>query len=122
MPKKILIVEDEVMLREMYVQKFSQIGLEVVSASTAEEGLRMVRKEKPDLVLLDILLPKGNGTDMLKKLREDSVVGQTNVVAFSNFDDPIAKTTAEKLGVLDYLIKTNYTPKQIVERVKKYLK
>lgn len=119
--KKILIIEDEKMLKEMYVKKFSEMGYEVISAGNAENGLRKAKEERPDLILLDILLPRKNGIYTLKKIRKDPEIANIDVVAFSNFDDPNAKKEAKELGVLDYLIKTSYTPKQIVERIKEYL-
>jgi len=120
--KKILIIEDEKILREMYAQKFSQAGFEVVLATGAEDGLELAKKEKPDLILLDILLPKENGIFFLKKLRRDPWISQSEVVAFSNFDDPETREEAEGLGIRSYLIKTDFTPKEIVEKIKEYLK
>lgn len=122
MAKKILIIEDEKILRDMYVQKLSRAGFDVLSVAGAEEGLETAKKEKPDLILLDILLPKESGIFFLKKLREDPDITQSEVVAFSNFDDPDAREEAERLQVKDYLIKTDYTPKEIVEKIKEYLK
>jgi two-component system alkaline phosphatase synthesis response regulator PhoP len=120
--KKILIVEDEKILRDMYAEKFSHAGFEVICAADSQEGLKKARDEKPDLILLDILLPKENGIFFLTKLRSDPQVAKSEVVAFSNYDDPRTKEEARKLGVKDYLIKTNYTPKEIVEKIKEYLK
>ncbi|MFH1462418.1 MAG: response regulator [bacterium] len=120
--KKILIVEDEKILMDMYKDKFVQVGFNVVTASSAEEGLEKVVKENPDLVLLDILLPKGNGISFLKKLRKDPKTSFVVVVAFSNFDDPEVKAEALSLGVKDYLLKTNYTPQEIIDRIKIYAK
>ena len=119
--KKILIIEDEKILRDMYTEKFSRAGFKVVCASNSQEGLKLVKEEKPDLVLLDVLLPKENGIFFLKELRKDPQLGKCKVVAFSNYDDSQTRKEAEKLGVKDYLIKTNYTPKEIVERVERYL-
>lgn len=119
--KKILLIEDEKILAEMYRDKFSQAGFEVVLAFEAEEGLEITKKERPDLIILDILLPRANGISFLQKLREDPEVSLIPVVAFSNFDDPIIKKEAFRLGVKDYLIKTNYTPYEIVEKIKNYL-
>lgn len=119
--KKILIVEDEKILAEMYKDKFTQGGFEVILALSAEEGFELIHKEKPDLILLDILLPKENGIGFLAKLRKDSQFAETPVVAFSNYDDPITKREAFKLGVKAYLIKTSYTPQEIVEKIKDYL-
>ena len=120
--KKILIVEDEKILAEMYRDKFSQAGFKTLLAYSAEEGFKTALKEKPDLILLDILLPRGNGISFLKKLRKDKKTSKTLVVAFSNFDDPDTKKEAFNLGVKDYLIKTSYTPQEIIEKIKSYLR
>jgi len=113
---KILIVEDEEMLAEMYEQKFLQEDFDVKVARSAEQGLEMLKRENPDLVLLDILLPEGNGTYFLEKMNETDLAN-TPVVVFSNYNDPKTKHQARDLGVEKYLIKTNYTPDQIVEEV-----
>jgi len=120
--KKVLIIEDEKILGEMYKDKFTQAGFEVSLVIEAREGVELVKKEKPDLVLLDILLPRENGIFFLEELKKISEVASVPVVAFSNFDDPETKKRAAKLGAKDYLIKTGYTPQEIVEKVKGYLK
>lgn len=120
---KILIIEDELILAEMYRDKFTQAGYEVVLAFSAEEGLKLVKdkKEKPDLILLDILLPRENGIQFLKRFKKIAGVAQVPIVAFSNYDEPKTRKEAEELGVKDYLIKTEFTPNEIVEKVKTYL-
>ena len=120
--KKILIIEDEKILAEMYRDKFSQAGFKVIGAFDSEEGLKLAKKEKPDLILLDILLPKENGIAFLKKWKALPKVSSIPVVAFSNFDDPETKKEAKELGAKEYLIKSNYEPKDIVKRVNNYLK
>lgn len=122
MPKKILLVEDEKILGEMYKDKLMQEGFEIFWAMEAKEGLELAKKEKPDLIILDILLPRENGIEFLKWLKENPEISSIPVFAFSNFDDPETKRKAFSLGVKDYLIKTNYTPKEIVEKIKNYLK
>jgi two-component system alkaline phosphatase synthesis response regulator PhoP len=121
MAKKILIVEDEKILAEMYRDKFTEAGFEVSLTFEAKEGLKLAKKEKPDLIVLDILLPRENGVYFLTELRNDLEISSIPVVVFSNFDDPETKKTALGLGVKDYLIKTNYTPQEIVEKIKEYL-
>jgi len=121
MTKKILIIEDEKILSEMYTEKFQQAGFLVVSAPEAEDGLEVAKKEKPDLIILDILLPKGDGISFLQKMREEPDLSMTPVVVFSNFDDPTTKKAAFRLGVKDYLIKTNHTPGEIIEKIKTVL-
>ena len=119
--KKILIVEDEKILGEMYQDKFIQAGFEIVLAGSAEEGHEFLSKEKPDLILLDILLPRENGITFLTKIRKNPETASIPVVAFSNFDDSITKKEALSLGAKDYLIKTAYTPQEVIEKIKKYL-
>lgn len=120
--KKILLVEDERVLSEMYKNRFSKAGLKVYLASEAKEGLQQAKKIEPDLIILDILLPRENGIFFLEKWAKDSKISSIPVIIFSNFDDPHVRKRAKKLGAKDYLIKTNYTPRQITEKVKQYLK
>lgn len=118
--KKLLIVEDEKMLSEMYQDTFSQAGYEVFTAFTVEEGIKITRDKKPDLILLDILLPKESGIAFLQKLKKDFHISTIPVVAFSNYDDPKTKKKAINLGIKAYLLKTDFTPKDIVEKVEEY--
>ncbi len=120
--KKILIIEDEKILSEMYKDKFTKVGFEVISAFDSEEGLKLAKKEKPDLIILDILLPRENGVVFLNWLKADPEISSIPVIVFSNYDDPETRKRASKLGIKDYLIKADYTPKAIVEKVKSYLK
>ena len=105
----------------MYRDKFTQAGFKVFLASESKEGLALAKKEKPDLIVLDILLPRENGIAFLTRMRKDSEISAIPVVAFSNYDDPETKRQAIKLKVKDYLIKTDYTPQGIVEKIKEYL-
>ena len=120
--KKILLVEDEKTLSEMYQEKFTQAGFKVSLAIEAKKGIELAKKEKPDLVVLDILLPRENGIFFLEELRKDPEIASLPVVVFSNLDDPKTKQQAEKFGAMAYLIKTAYTPQGIVEEIKKFLK
>lgn len=119
--KKILIIEDEAILADMYKDRFSQEGYEVASALTSEEGINLAKKEKPDLILLDILLPKENGVGFLKRLKKEPEISSIPVVAFSNYDEPRTRKEAESLGVKAYLLKTDFTPQDLVKKIKDYL-
>ena len=119
--RNILIIEDEKILAEMYKDKFTRVGFNVILASSAEKGISLAKEKKPDLIILDILLPRENGIDFLKKLKEDSEASSIPVIVLSNYNNSEAKKAAGELGVKDYLIKTNYTPQQIVEKIKEYL-
>lgn len=120
--KKLLIVEDEVVLMDMYLAKLHKLGLTILSANSAEQGFAIAKKEKPDLILLDIILPMGNGVDLLEKIRKDEDTKDLKVLTFSNYDEPDTKKKALQLGSIDYLIKTNYTPNQIFKIIQNILK
>jgi len=119
---KILVIEDEKILAEMYRDKFEKEGFEIVLAGDGEEGIRMMKKERPSLVLLDILMPKENGIELLKKQKEDPDISSIPVIVFSNFDDAETRRQTLSLGAKAYLIKSNHNPKEIVEEIKKHLK
>lgn len=119
--KKILLVEDEKILGEMYEEKLTEEGFEVTWVPEAIAGLVLAKKEKPDLIILDILLPREDGIFFLAEMKRDPEIADIPVVAFSNYDNPETKKQAKELGVLDYLLKTDYTPQEIVEKIKSYL-
>jgi len=120
--KKILIVEDEKILSEMYYDVFIKAGFKVFSATESKQGLKIAKKEKPDLIILDILLPRESGIFFLEKLRQYPEISSIPVVVFTNYDGPDTKEQAKKFGVKDYLIKANFTPQQFVAKIKGYLK
>ena len=120
--KKILLIEDEKILLEMYKDKFEQEGFEMILSIDAEKGFELAKKEKPDLIILDILLPEKNGIFFLKQQMEDPEIASIPVVALSNYDHPEARKKALELGAKEYIIKTDFTPQEIVEKIKKYLK
>ena len=119
--EKILIIEDEKILAEMYRDKFIFEGFKVISAFSAEEGFKVIQKEIPDLILLDILLPEENGVSFLAKIKKISGFSSIPVLVFSNYDSPDIKKEALGLGAKEYLIKTNYTPNEIVVKIRKAL-
>ncbi len=114
---KILIIEDEQILIRMYQEKFEQAGFAVVSAFDVESGLELAKNEKPNIVILDILLPQNNGLFFLEQVKKEKELTSTPIIAFSNYDDPKTIQRAKELGAKDYLIKTNYTPDEIVAKV-----
>ena len=118
--KIILIVEDEKILSDMYKDKFTKAGFKVYTAFDSEDGLKLTKKEMPDLIILDILLPSENGISFLRKKDREGEIKKIPVIVFSNYDDPYTKKAAHEFGVEDYLIKANYTPKAIVDKVKSY--
>lgn len=115
------MVEDEQRMARMYKQVFEVAGFEMKLALTSEEGWEKLEEEKPDLVLLDILLPGEDGVSFLRKLRESEEYGDLSVFVLSNYDVPETKEEVAELGVEAYLMKANFTPARLVEEVKKHL-
>lgn len=115
---KILLVEDDKMLADMYITKFSKEGLKVMRAEDGAAGLELAKKEKPDLVLLDIIMPKLDGFAVLKELKNDPQMGSTHVLLLTNLGQSEDVEKGRQLGADDYFIKANHTPAEIVEKVK----
>ncbi len=120
--QKILIIEDDFFVRDLYKRELSRKGFEVSTAEDGAEGLLKVIEEKPDLILLDIMLPKMSGLDVLKKVKEKEEVKDIPVVLLTNLGQDNVIREGFTLGAVGYLIKAAYTPTQIIEEVKKFLR
>jgi DNA-binding response OmpR family regulator len=120
-PKKVLVIDDEKVLLELLSSKISQNGFAAIEARDGDEGLQKALREHPDLILLDIIMPKMDGVTMLKKLREDPWGKTVPVIVLSNLNtaESVEKSLAN--GVYDYLVKIDYTLDDLVEIVKKRL-
>jgi len=121
MPKKILIIEDDKFLRELVTQKLAKEGYEILEAADGENGVKMAKK-KPDLVLLDLLLPGINGFEVLARIKQNPSLSQIPVIILSNLGQKNDIEKGLKMGARDYLIKAHFTPAQIVEKIKNILK
>jgi DNA-binding response OmpR family regulator len=118
---KVLLVEDDKMIIDMYTLKFTQEGYDVVQAENGKDGLELAKKERPDIILLDIILPQMDGFTVLKELKADANVKDTPVVLLTNLGQDGDVKKGLELGANDYLIKANYTPSQVVDKVKSVL-
>jgi len=118
---KILIVEDEEVLLNVLKNKLQKEGFDVLSAKDGEEGLEVIGNEKPDLVLLDILMPKMSGIEVLKKLKEQGTLDNLPVIILSNSGQPSEIKEAKELGVKDCLIKAEFDPQEVVDKIRKYI-
>lgn len=119
--KKILIVEDEKFLSEMYQMKLEREGFEVTVAENGKEGLTLAKKEMPDLILLDLVMPTMDGYEALEKIRKDKKIKNLKVCILSNLGQADEIERSIKIGVEGFLIKANLTPSQLVENVYKLL-
>ena len=120
--KKILIVEDDKMISNMYQTKLKQEGYNVLIAEDGAQGLDLAVKERPDLILLDVILPQLDGFTVLQEIRLAPSLKETPVFMLTNLGTTEDKEKAKKLGATDYLIKANLTPSQVSDSIKKYLK
>ncbi|MDP2967045.1 MAG: response regulator [bacterium] len=122
MPKNILIVEDDRFLRELIAQKLIKEDFNISEAIDGEEGIKKIKEEKPDLVLLDLILPGIDGFEVLSKMREDPSITKIPVIILSNLGQREDVERGLKLGAVDYLIKAHFTPGEIIEKIKLVLK
>lgn len=122
MAYKILVVEDDKFLRELITQKLAREGYDVKEAVDGEEGVVKVKEEKPDVILLDLILPGIDGFEVLAKIKEDPEVENIPVVILSNLGQRDDVERGLKLGAVDFLIKAHFTPGEIIEKVEKIMK
>ncbi|MDP2926973.1 MAG: response regulator [bacterium] len=116
---RLLIVEDEPLLAEMYKDSFKEAGFQVVSAPNIENALKEIETRSPDLIILDILLLDKNGLSLIEKIKEQ----KRNIpfLVLSNYDDPETIEKAFELGAKDYLLKTDFTPLGLIREIKRCL-
>ncbi|MEA2113398.1 MAG: response regulator [Patescibacteria group bacterium] len=119
--KKIIIIEDEEVLLNLLQKKLVQVGYRVEVARDGEEGLKKIKEDKPDLILLDILMPKVGGFEVMKALNKDERFKNIPIIIISNSGQPVELELAKKLGVRDWLIKANFDPQEVVNKVEKQM-
>ena len=121
MLKKILIVEDEELLANLLLKKLTVSGYEAFLANDGERGLALMRELKPDLVLLDILMPKMDGLQVLAEIQKNDDLIKIPVIVISNSGQPVEIEQIKKLGVKDWLIKTDFNLEEIIQKIKKQI-
>lgn len=119
--QKILLVEDDTFLAGMYVTKLSLEHFQVVLATDGRQGVKMAKEEKPDAVLLDIVLPKMDGFQVLSAIRKDPVTAKTPVILLTNLGQKSDVDRGLALGANDYLIKAHFLPSEVIAKLKKLI-
>lgn len=117
----ILIIEDEEVLLAALTEKLQISGYRVLGVKDGAAGFDLIKMEKPDLILLDILLPKKNGFEILADLNKDGEISKIPVIVISNSGQPVEIKKLLELGVKDYLIKTEFDPEEVLEKIEKIL-
>ena len=118
---RILIIEDDPLMSRMYQKIFTFEGYEVDLADNGADGLEKVRSQKPNLILLDIMMPKMNGLEVLSKLKSDPETKALPVVILTNLAGEKDAETAMSKGAVKYIVKSEYEPKQVANMVKEVL-
>jgi len=119
--KKILIIEDESALQKTLGDSLSQEGYQPISALDGEIGLKLAQSKNPDLILLDLILPKMHGFDVLKKIRENPATKETPVIVLTNLESIQELEKAMELGATTYLVKANYSLEELLAKIKQVL-
>lgn len=122
MAKKILIIEDDRYLRELIIKKLEKEKFKILEAVDSKEGFKKAKEQKPDLILLDLILPGTDGYAVLSQIKADPEISFIPVIILSNLGQIQEIQKGLKLGAVDYLIKAHFTPETIIEKVKHYLK
>lgn len=118
---KILIVEDDAILQKSLKEYLSSEGFEIMCASDGEEGVQKAVSEKPDLILLDIILPKKDGYEVLQEVKANPEISYIPVVLLTNLDGIADVEKALELGATTYLVKADYKLEEVTEKIKEIL-
>jgi len=119
--KKILFIEDDDNLIKSFGDEIKKDGIDFIYALNGEDGVKMAKKEKVDLILLDIILPKKSGFDVLKEIKEDETIKNTPVIILTNLEEEKDIEKALSYGAYTYLVKANYSLNDIIKKVKEVL-
>ena len=118
---KIAIIEDNTVINQMYRMKFEVEGFDVQVAGNGQDGVKLIKKFRPDIILLDLQMPGMNGDEALAQIRSEVWGKKIPVIILTNTGKEEAPRELDKLGIEGYIVKAEMTPKQVVERVKESL-
>lgn len=119
---KILLIEDDSLVTRMYQRLFTEdSGFQLIIAKDGQEGLKILKETAPDLILLDIIMPKIDGIEVLKRIKKDEETADIPVLMLTNLNEPTPVADAISLGARGYLVKSNYMPSEVMQQVKDIL-
>ena len=121
MAKKILIIEDEEIILDLLKRKLSSEGYEISLAKDGDEGIKVMKEAKPDLIVLDVVMPKMGGFEVMEEMGKDPDLKKIPVIIVSNSGQPVELDRAKELGAKDWLIKTVFDPQEVVDKVVKQI-
>lgn len=116
---KILLVDDDAFLRDMYATKFTELGYDIESADTAEKAMAKLQEGSFDVVLMDMIMPGMNGVDLISRIKSEKIGGDPKCIMLSNQSDDTDKRLASEAGAIGYIVKAELIPSEVVEAVQK---
>jgi CheY-like chemotaxis protein len=119
--KVVLVVDDDITLLEMYVERIKAEGAIVIDAKDGEEALQKARENKPSVILLDIMMPKINGFEVLTQLKSDPDTADVPIIILSALSDDQRRRQGLQLGAADYIVKAETLPIDVIEKIKKVI-
>ena len=119
---KILVVDDDPFILDMYVIKFREQGFQIDTATDGKMAIERIDAGKPDMVLLDVVMPKMDGFDVIKKIQENKIPRTFKILFLTNFGQKEDVERGMQLGADGYIIKAHFTPSEVVAKVKELLK
>jgi DNA-binding response OmpR family regulator len=122
MAKKILVIEDDKFLQKIIDAKLSKEGYDFLISIDGEEGMKSIKENRPDLILLDIILPGINGFEVLARIKSDPSTSEIPVIILSNLGEKVDIDKALKMGAADYLVKAHFDPQEIIVKMEAVLK
>jgi len=115
--KVILLVDDDLTLREMYEERLKAEGFDIIQASNGEEAIKKAKENKPNVILLDIMMPKINGFDVLKELKADPDLKEIPVIVLTALIQDVDRVQGKKLGAVDYIVKSETMPGEVIAKI-----
>lgn len=119
-PPLILLIEDDKPIVDILKEALEEEGFKLEVATDGDEGLKLAVESHPDIILLDILMPRMDGLSMLKLLRKNDWGKDANVIVITNLSNPISESEAKELMVNDYIVKSDWSLAEIIKKIKKY--
>jgi len=119
--KKIVLIEDEEIIIDLLERKLEKEGYNVKLAGNGADGLERIKEEHPDLVLLDIVMPKMGGFELMEKMNQDEELKKIPVIIISNSGQPVELDRAKELGAADWLVKTEFDPQEVINKVRRQI-
>jgi CheY-like chemotaxis protein len=121
MAKKVLIIDDDMTLLEMYVERLKMEGYEVLSATNGEDGIKEALREKPDVILLDIMMPRINGFGVMEKIKENPATKDIPVIFLTALIQDSTREKGKQAGAKDFIVKSETMPGEVIEKIKKVM-